>query len=82
MKWLNLQILQEMKRMIMYLSLTMGLHMTLNLFTKLHIKVFGHKNVNVLLHMNRMIELRIQIHTGFQVSSVFLRILISLSIYH
>ena len=34
---------------------------------------FGYRNVNVLLHMNRMIELRIQIHTGFRLSSVFFR---------
>ena len=36
-------------------------------------KFFGHKNVNVLLHMNRMIELRIQIHTGFRMSSIFFK---------
>ena len=34
---------------------------------------FGYRNVNVLLHMNRMIELRIQIHTGFRLSSVFFK---------
>ena len=32
---------------------------------------FGYKNVNVLLHMNRMIELKIQVHTGYHLSSVF-----------
>ena len=29
--------------------------------------------MNVLLHMNRMIELRIQIHTGFRMSSIFFK---------
>ena len=32
---------------------------------------FGYKNVNVLLHMNRMTELKIQVHTGYRLSSVF-----------
>ena len=32
----------------------------------------------VLLHMNRMTELRIQIHTGFCMSSIFLKILLNL----
>ena len=36
-------------------------------------KFFGYKNVNVLLHMNQMIELRIQIHTGFRMSSIFFK---------
>ena len=34
---------------------------------------FIYKNVNILLHMNWMIELRIQIHTGFRLSSVFFK---------
>ena len=34
---------------------------------------FGYKNMNVLLHMNQMIELRIQIHMGFRLSSVFFK---------
>ena len=29
--------------------------------------------MNVLLHMNRMIELRIQIHTGFRMFSIFFK---------
>ena len=36
-------------------------------------KLFGHRNVNALLHMNRMIELKIQIHTGFRLSSIFFK---------
>ena len=32
--------------------------------------IFGSKNVNVLIHNNRMIELRIQIHTKFRLSTV------------
>ena len=31
---------------------------------------FGYKNVNISLHMNRMIELKIQIHTGYHLSLV------------
>ena len=34
---------------------------------------FGTKNVKVLLHMNRMIELRIQIHTGFRLSTIYFK---------
>ena len=34
-------------------------------------ELFGCKNVNVLLHMNRMIELKIQVDTGYRLSSVF-----------
>ena len=35
---------------------------------------FGARNVKVLLHMSRMIELRIQIHTGFRMSLILLKI--------
>ena len=31
---------------------------------------FGSKNVKVLLHMNRMIEFRIQVHTGSRLSLI------------
>ena len=42
---------------------------------------FGYRNVNVLLlHMNQMIELKIQIHTGYHRCS--LKILTDLSIFH
>ena len=41
------------------------------LIYKMAHNIFGLKNVNVLLHMNCLIELRIQIYTGYQVSSVF-----------
>ena len=34
---------------------------------------FGYRNVNISLHMNRMIELKIQIHTGYRLSSVFFK---------
>ena len=34
---------------------------------------FGSKNVKVLLHMNRMIELRILIHTGSRLSSIYFK---------
>ena len=34
-------------------------------------KFFGHRNMNALLYMNRMIELKIKIHTGFCLSSIF-----------
>ena len=34
---------------------------------------FGSKNVNVLIHNNRMIELRIQIHTKFRLSTVYFK---------
>ena len=43
--------------------------------------MFNHTNVQALLHMNRMIELRIQIHTPARVASIFLRIRTSSSIY-
>ena len=34
---------------------------------------FGSKNVHVLLHMNRMIELRIQLNTGFRLSFIYFK---------
>ena len=34
---------------------------------------FGSKNVKVLLHMNRMIELCIQVHTGSQLSLIYFK---------
>ena len=34
---------------------------------------FGSKNVKVLLHMNRMIELRIQVNTGSRLSSIYFK---------
>ena len=34
---------------------------------------FGSKNAQVLLHMNRMIELRIQVNTGFRLSSIYFK---------
>ena len=56
-----------------YSLLVMVLLMTLNSCIKLAHNFFGYKNVNVLLHMNRMIELRIQIHTGFRMCSIFFK---------
>ena len=34
------------------------------------LRFFGSKNVNVLLHNNRMIELKIQVNTGFRMAIV------------
>ena len=34
---------------------------------------FGSKNVNVLLHNNRMIELKIQVNTGFRMAMVYFK---------
>ena len=34
---------------------------------------FGYRNVNILLHMNLMIELKIQIHTDYRLSSMFFK---------
>ena len=34
---------------------------------------FGSKNVNLLIHNNRMIELQIQIHTKFRLSTVYFK---------
>ena len=34
---------------------------------------FGTKNVKVLLHMNKIIELQIQIHTGFRLSTIYFK---------
>ena len=36
-------------------------------------KFIGYKNVNVHLHTNQMIELRIQVHSGFRMSSIFFK---------
>ena len=44
-------------------------------------QMFNHTNVQALLHMNRMIELRVQIHTSMRVATIFLRILINSSTY-
>ena len=34
---------------------------------------FGSKNVNVLLHNNRMIELKVQVNTGFRMSMIYFK---------
>ena len=34
---------------------------------------FGSRNVNVLIHNNRMIELKVQVHTGFRMAMVYFK---------
>ena len=51
--------------MITFLSHTMVSHMAHNFF--------GSKNVNVLIHNNRMIELKIQVNTGFYMTMVYFK---------
>ena len=48
-------------------------------------KFFGSRNVNVLIHNNRMIELKIQVNTGFCMVMVFFKdsyIFINLPLYY
>ena len=55
----------------MYLWLTNGSAYDTHFIYKSAHEFFGARNVKVLLHISRMIELRIQIYTGFRMSSIF-----------
>ena len=50
--------------MITYLWHIMDLHMIPNSLIRMPMIFFGSRNVQVLMHNNRMIELKIQVNTG------------------
>ena len=46
---------------------------TPNLFIEMLMIFFGSKNVNVLIHNNRMIALKLQVNTGFRMMMVYFK---------
>ena len=51
----------------------MAQRMTPNLFIEMLMIFFGSKNVNVLIHNNRMIALKLQVNTGFRMMMVYFK---------
>ena len=65
--------MEEIKRTIMYLWCIMDLHTIPNSFIRMPMIFFGSRNVQVLMHNNRMIELKIHVNTGFRMSAVYFK---------
>ena len=59
--------------MITYLWHVMDLHMIPNSLIRMPTIFFGSRNIQVLMHNNRMIELKIQVNTGFRMSAVYFK---------
>ena len=59
--------------MITYLWHIMDLHMIPNSLIRMPTIFFGSRKVQVLMHNNRMIELKIQVNTGFRMSAIYFK---------